>query len=64
MSIGWQDILAMAVVAVSAGYLAWRGRRALARRKAGCGACASCPSEREPSEPNVVSITTNGRAGE
>jgi hypothetical protein len=56
----WQNLLAAALVAVSAAYLAGRGWQALTRRKAGgCGSCANCPDQRDSTEPQVVSLEIN-----
>ena len=55
MNIDWQDLTAAAIVLFAVAYLARAGRRALARRKAGCGACAACPASPD-SEPAVVEL--------
>lgn len=45
MFFDWQNIVAIGLVAAAAGYLGRRGWLALARRRAGCGACSNCPAE-------------------
>jgi FeoB-associated Cys-rich membrane protein len=45
MTLDWQNLIALALVVAAAAYLGWRGWLVLARRKGGCGACASCPAE-------------------
>jgi hypothetical protein len=45
MTLDWQNSIALVLVVLAAAYLGWRGWLVLARRKAGCGACASCPAE-------------------
>jgi hypothetical protein len=45
MSLDWQNSIALVLVVVAAAYLGWRGWLVLARRKGGCGACASCPAD-------------------
>ncbi len=40
----WQTAVVSLLVAVAAGYLAWRGWRVLRRRAGGCGSCGSCPA--------------------
>jgi hypothetical protein len=51
MTLDWQNSLALALVIVAAAYLGWRGWLVLARRKGGCGACASCPAD----QPQTIS---------
>lgn len=45
MIFDWQNLIAMGLVAGAAGYLGRRSWLALARRKAGCGACSNCPAD-------------------
>jgi hypothetical protein len=45
MLFDWQNLIAMGLVVAAVGYLGRRGWLALARRKAGCGACSNCPVE-------------------
>jgi hypothetical protein len=63
MNLGWQDLVALAIVFAAASYLlrlAWRavGRKA----EAGCGsACGKCPAGTNAASPRpeqVVSIGT------
>lgn len=44
MNLPWQDLIALALVAIAAGYLGWHGWRFIARRRAtGCGGgCSGC----------------------
>jgi hypothetical protein len=51
----WQDIAAISSVAAACAYLFWRGWLVLKRRRAGCGACPTCPSS-EPSSKPLVTI--------
>ncbi|MEX2139587.1 MAG: hypothetical protein WD894_10020 [Pirellulales bacterium] len=55
MSIDWQDATALMAVAVAGGYLARRAWLTLWRKRAGCGACGSCPSSSE-AQPTIVVI--------
>jgi hypothetical protein len=62
----WQDIAAISIVAVACAYLLWRGWLVLKRRRAGCGACSTCPSS-ESSEKQFVTLDSrsgrqNGKA--
>ena len=47
---GWQDFVALLLVAVAAVYLARVGLRMLVRRsdRAGCGGCSGCSSSKTP----------------
>jgi hypothetical protein len=52
-----QDILAISIVVVAAGFLIWRGWRNLAQRRAGaCGACSNCPSEGASGTSQLITI--------
>jgi hypothetical protein len=55
-----QNLIALAIVAVAAGYLGWRGWKLLAGRKAaGCGsACGGCPVNNDalPQQKPLVTI--------
>ncbi len=50
----WQDITALFVVVIAAAYLVWRGWLVLRRRRAGCGACSTCPSDESSGKPLVT----------
>jgi hypothetical protein len=50
----WQDIAALLVVAAAGAYLMWRGWLVLKRRRAGCGACSTCPSGESNGKPLVT----------
>ena len=53
----WQNLIVISIVAAAAGWLARSAYSTLARkRKAGCGACPTCPTEGAKSEPQVVAI--------
>ena len=58
MTGGWQDWIAMVLVAVAAAFLLRRGRAALRIEGAGCGSggCGACPSAR-PDEPTVAVLS-------
>ena len=62
MADGQQDVFVWAVIAVAAGYLAWRGWQTFARRGAnGCGGCAGQmgsgeDTDRAPKTKPFVSI--------
>jgi hypothetical protein len=44
MALDWQNLIAIALVLAAVMYLAVRGWRQVARKKAaGCGACSTCP---------------------
>jgi hypothetical protein len=52
-----QNLIVLSIVAAAAGWLAYRAYATFARkRKAGCGACANCPAENAPTEPQVISV--------
>jgi hypothetical protein len=55
----WQDIAAIALVAIAAGFVAWRAWLALAaRRTTGCGSgCGKCSAD----QPRVMQIDTVGQ---
>ncbi len=53
----WQDLIAIGMVLVAIGYLAYRLLgRAKRGQASGCGVCSNCPSEQE-SPPPIVPIT-------
>jgi hypothetical protein len=41
----WQNVVALTAAAIAASYLFWRGYASFKRKRASCGACASCPSD-------------------
>jgi hypothetical protein len=54
-----QNLIVLTVVAVAAGWLAYRAYATFAnKRKAGCGACSNCPVETAASEPQVIGLET------
>jgi hypothetical protein len=53
MTLDWQDIVALVAVAAAAVYLAARAWMAVMRKRAGCGACATCPAENAGEKPLV-----------
>ncbi len=55
MSFDWQNVTAGLIVAAALAYLARSGWQALAQRRAGCGACATCPAAKAD-EPAVISL--------
>ena len=67
---GWQDIAAISIVAAARLSLQ-RGWFVLRRRRAGCGACPTCPSSEGDGKPlarlslhhrrNGIRLATNGR---
>ncbi len=57
MFFDWQDWTAIGLVAGAAGYLGRRSWLALARRKAGCGACSNCPAESSQSADGKPLVT-------
>ncbi len=56
---GWQDILALACVALAATYILWRvGRKLFKRGGSTCGGCSSCESSAEGQRgQQIVSLT-------
>jgi hypothetical protein len=63
MLLPWQDIFAIAIVGLSAGYLAWQGWRFAFRRKAGgcaagsCSGCAATPAGNTADGKPLVTIS-------
>jgi adhesin HecA-like repeat protein len=51
----WQNAIVAAVVLGAVAYLARSAWRTLAARKAGCGACSTCPAEK-PGAGAIVSL--------
>lgn len=47
MTIDWQTVVALAVVALAAAEVVRRVAGTLRARRAGCGACGACPSGAE-----------------
>ncbi len=45
MTLDWQDMAAVAIAGLAAGYLGRQGWRTLVKRRGGCGSCAACPIE-------------------
>jgi hypothetical protein len=67
MNLGWQDLVALAIVLAAAGYLARLARGAFSRKaEAGCGAacgkCAAGPKSSGTGPDPVVSIGTIARS--
>lgn len=57
MTFPWQDLIALALAAASAAYLARGAWRQFARpRNSGCGGCPACPRSAAPAEPHVVTL--------
>jgi hypothetical protein len=50
MSFDWQNVVAICAAASAAIYLAWRGYRAIWRKRMSCGGCGSCSA-------NVIGAT-------
>lgn len=44
MTFGWQDVIALVAAAAASSYLLRRAWLTLARKRAGCGGCNTCPS--------------------
>ena len=55
MTVDWQDYIALGLVALCAGYLAWRGWLVMRRKQSSCGGCSNCPS---PSLDNGKALVT------
>jgi hypothetical protein len=54
-----QNLVVLTVVAAAAAWLAYRAYATFAsKRKAGCGACSTCPVEAAPTEPQVIGLET------
>jgi hypothetical protein len=49
----WQDFAALVIVVAACAYLLWRGWLVVKRRRAGCGACSTCPSSEANGKPLV-----------
>jgi hypothetical protein len=67
MNLGWQDLIALAIVFAAAGYLlrlAWGavGRKAEAGCGTACGKCATGADGARPRPDQVVSIGTITRS--
>jgi hypothetical protein len=45
MTVDWQDFIALSLVALCAGYLAWRGWLVVRRKQRSCGGCNKCPAQ-------------------
>jgi hypothetical protein len=58
MPFDWQNLIAIAFVAAAVVYLAIRGWRQIARKKAGCGTCSTCPANEAAVEKPLVQITS------
>lgn len=56
MSAVWQDIIALTLVALSAGWLLRRAWRTFAA-KSGCTGCGSCPAAQPDSKQHVHTIS-------
>jgi hypothetical protein len=55
MDFDWQNVIVGLIVVAALAYLARSGWQAVARRRAGCGACSTCPAAKAD-EPAVVSL--------
>ena len=61
MHLPWQDLIALALVALAAGYLGWQGWRVFARRQAsacGGGGCSSCNAASTVEGKPLVTISS------
>jgi hypothetical protein len=66
MILPWQDVAAIALVGLSAGYLAWQGWRYVFRRKtAGCaaGSCSGCASSAQSTSDGKPLLTLKALSG-
>lgn len=69
MTLDWQNLTVLVLVAAAVGYLARLAWQSVQRRRTGaCGGCATCPSNAESQEPAVIGIdslaksaATNGK---
>ena len=66
MKLGWQDLIALAIVCMAAGYLARLAWRAFGRKAEGgcgtsCGKCSAGANATIPRPEQVVSIGTMPR---
>jgi hypothetical protein len=52
MTFDWQNAIVLLIVAGASGYLARRAWQAIAQRRAGCGACSTCPAGEAPADKN------------
>jgi len=60
MTLEWQDITALASVALAGGYLARRvWMQLICKPSGGCGGCSSCAQGTSQSELPIVKIDTN-----
>ena len=65
MVLDWQNVCSLALVLLSAIYVAWRLLRALRRRGASvCGCCRNCPSTPKPVLPRLTTISDQGHGGD
>jgi hypothetical protein len=64
MQFGWQDLVALIVVALATGYLARRTWRVLGGSKSGgCGTCSSCDTNDAKQSGNIISIESLVESG-
>ena len=66
MHLPWQDIFALALVSLAAGYLGWQTWRLVARRRAsacGGGSCAGCNAASTVAGKPLVTIQGLESAG-
>jgi hypothetical protein len=56
MTFEWQTAIAAILVVSAAAYLVRRGWRTIAGRRIGCGTCASCPADQNPSGKPLVTL--------
>jgi hypothetical protein len=60
MDFDWQNVTVGLIVAAALAYLARSGWQAVRRRRAGCGACSTCPAAKAD-EPAVVTLAPLNR---
>ena len=61
MGATWQLVVTLAIVAVAAAYLGWRGWRLLRRKSGGCGtSCGGCGTQRSDKSPVLVELSEPG----
>ena len=60
MIVTWQDFIALGLVALCVGYLAWRGWLVVRRKQSGCGGCGNCPSQSRDNGKALVTLEPSG----
>jgi hypothetical protein len=64
MQFGWQELVALMVVALAAGYLTRRAWRLVSGKKSGgCGTCSSCGTTSTNPNGEVISIESLVESG-